>query len=69
VRTYHVPDMNCGGCAKAIGRIVATLDPQAAVTADLATKRVAIDSTASDAALREALARGGYAAEPRLAEA
>lgn len=65
MRTYHIPDMSCGGCVKAIARIVAQVDSKAAVTADLAAKEVAIDSEASDAALRAALARAGYAAEPR----
>ncbi|WP_029031526.1 heavy-metal-associated domain-containing protein [Salinarimonas rosea] len=61
---YSVPDMSCGGCAKAIARIVAAVDPAAEVSADVAAKRVSIVSRASDADLRAALARGGYEATP-----
>ncbi|WP_349368324.1 heavy-metal-associated domain-containing protein [Salinarimonas sp.] len=69
MRTYSVPDMSCGGCAKAIARIVTKLDPAAEVSADVAAKRVSIGSQASDADLRAALARGGYPATPVAADA
>lgn len=69
MRTYSVPDMSCGGCVKAIARIVARLDPAAEVSADLAAKRVSIVSQAGDEELRAALARGGYAAQPVAADA
>ncbi|MGJ3263550.1 MAG: heavy-metal-associated domain-containing protein [Salinarimonas sp.] len=69
MHVYTIPDMSCGGCAKAIARIVAKVDPAAEVSADVAAKRVSIASQASDADLRAALSRGGYAAAPAEAPA
>ena len=35
-------DMTCGGCAKAVTRIVTRIDPSAVVEIDLPTQRVAV---------------------------
>lgn len=58
--SYTIPDISCGGCAKAVTRIVERLDAQARVAVDLGTKRVEVETRASDADVRAALARGGY---------
>lgn len=55
-------DMTCGGCAKAVTRIVTKLDPQAEVVIDLATQRVTIESHFPETELRQALSRGGFPA-------
>ena len=60
MHTYTSPDMSRGGCAKAIMRIVERIDAQARVAVDLSAKRVEVETNASDADLRAALARGGY---------
>ncbi|GGK35840.1 heavy-metal-associated domain-containing protein [Salinarimonas ramus] len=64
MRTYTIPDMSCGGCAKAITRILQKLDEGARIDIAVDDKRVLLDTQASDAAVREALARGGYAPAP-----
>lgn len=53
-------DMTCGGCAKAVTRIVTKLDPEAKVEIDLPTQKVAILSQLSEADVRLALSRGGF---------
>ena len=53
-------DMTCGGCAKAVTRIVTRIDPAAVVEIDLPTQKVAITSQHPDAELRDALSRGGF---------
>ena len=39
-----INDMTCGGCVASITRVVTGLDPDARVTADVATKRISIES-------------------------
>lgn len=55
-----LPDMTCGGCAKAVTRAVQKLDPTAVVEADPATHGARITSVASEADLRAALTRAGF---------
>ena len=62
--TLSIPNISCGHCARAITEAVHALDPQAAVTVDIAARRVAIDSSADTAAVRERLAAEGYPADP-----
>lgn len=54
--TFHVPDMTCGHCEKAVRAALGTALPGAAVEVDLAahTVRVAGDADAARAALVEA---------------
>ncbi len=56
-------DMTCGGCAKAVTRIVTKFDPQAEVVIDLPGQRVAIRSNYPETELRQALSRGGFPPE------
>jgi copper chaperone len=58
----RVNDMSCGHCVKTITKTVASIDPSARVEADLATKRVRIESMHSPAELTQALAAAGYPA-------
>ena len=53
----YVPDMDCDGCVQAITRAVRRGDPAATVAADLATKRVTVES-AFDAGQLAALCSG-----------
>lgn len=55
-----LPDMHCQGCVGAVGRIVQRLDPAARLSADLAASRVEVEGHIDEAALRAALAKGGF---------
>lgn len=55
-----VPDMACGACVTTITEAIQQLDPQATVQTDLKTKQVAIASSASESAVKEAIAAAGY---------
>ena len=61
-----VPTMTCGGCAKAVTRIVqAAAGPETPVEIDLATRKVRIGAAPeAESAIRAALAKGGYRPEP-----
>lgn len=59
--TFQVKDMTCGHCASIIRNAIAAVDPQAAVSIDVAARRVEIASARADAApLRGAIERAGY---------
>jgi copper chaperone len=58
---FNIQAMSCGHCVKAITEAVHEVDPKAQVEADLATKRVQVQTEAARAAVVAALAEAGYA--------
>lgn len=58
----NLPDMSCGHCAGTVTKAVKSVDPQASVDVDLATKNVTITSSADAKALEAALKEAGYPA-------
>ncbi len=61
--SFHVSDMTCSGCVKAITGAVHDLDAMAAVDANLETKQVTVVSVASADALAEAMRDAGFTVE------
>lgn len=57
---FTIPDMSCGGCLKAITRVVQAEDGAAKVDADLTTKDVRIETAVPEAVLRAKLTEAGY---------
>jgi copper chaperone len=57
-----VPNMACSACANNITNAVKTVDASADVQADPTTKLVNVDTQASEAAIKDALAAAGYPA-------
>ncbi len=55
-----VPKMACSACANTIAQAVKTLDPAAAVEADLKTKLVNIQTAKSESEVKFAIASAGY---------
>ncbi|MBB5415249.1 copper chaperone [Paraburkholderia atlantica] len=45
---FKVADMSCGGCASAISKAIAGLDPAAKVQIDVAAKTVKVESSSLD---------------------
>ena len=60
--TFHVPDMSCGHCRKAIEKAVGAADSAATVECDLDAHLVKIDSKLPAGALAAALEGAGYKA-------
>lgn len=60
--TFHVPDMSCGHCRKAIETAVGAADHAATVECDLDSHLVRIDSRLPADALAAALEGAGYKA-------
>jgi len=58
---FEVSDMTCGHCVSTITKALKAVDPGARVQVDLATHRVQIEPTESDAAeLGDAIREAGY---------
>jgi copper chaperone len=55
-----VERMSCGGCARSVTKSVHSLDSNAKVDVDLASKNVRIESDASLEAVRSAIIDAGY---------
>lgn len=56
----QVEKMHCGGCAAGVKRAVATIDPHAAVTVDLTTKTVQVQSACGPADIQAAIHQAGF---------
>ena len=55
-----IPNMACGVCVTNITKAVQSLDAQAKLTADLASKQISIDSTESQESIAQAITQAGY---------
>jgi copper chaperone len=60
--TVHlqVSGMSCQHCVKAVTQAVQALDPSASVVVDLPSSQVSVNSTASLAQIKAAIADEGY---------
>ncbi len=56
----NVPDMSCGHCVATITKAVKAVDSAATVTADVAAKTVAIETSAPAADIAKAVDAAGY---------
>ena len=57
---FHVPNMHCGGCVRAVTAALRGVDAHAEVQADLDRREVAVKGTADPAALAAALRAAGF---------
>lgn len=55
-----VTSMVCEVCAKTVTNAIKNVDGQAAVIIDLSTKLVQVETQASEAAIKEAIAAAGH---------
>ena len=60
---FRVPDMHCDGCVRSVTGAVRDLDEKATVQADLQTRQVQVETTASDQAVAEAIQEAGFTVE------
>ena len=57
---FHVPDMHCEHCIRAITNGVQRVVPDAQVSVDLAAHRVTVANSNDFEAVRQAIAAAGY---------
>ena len=60
MKTLNLPGMTCGGCARSVTTAILSLDPSATVKADVAARRVVVETTKSDDELRKSVENAGY---------
>lgn len=58
----RVEGMTCGGCAKSVTKAILSVDPNASIETNPATRTVRVETTVPQAAVREVLAEAGYPA-------
>ncbi len=58
--TLTIEDMTCGGCVASISRVVKNLDAAATVSADVATKRVNVETSKGANAVIAAISEAGF---------
>ncbi|MBN8631637.1 MAG: heavy-metal-associated domain-containing protein [Rhodobacterales bacterium] len=59
--SLHIPNMNCGGCARGVTAAIQAVDAAARVEPDLPARSIAVETTLPEPALRKALAEAGFA--------
>lgn len=59
----HIENMTCGGCVRGVTRAIESVDAQAKIRADVATRHVEVNSVAAPEVLLAALQDAGYAAK------
>ncbi len=57
---FHLEDMSCGGCARAVTKTIHSIDPQAEVTADPPSRQVQVRTTAPEEQIAAALREAGF---------
>ncbi|HEY9725790.1 MAG TPA: heavy-metal-associated domain-containing protein [Chroococcales cyanobacterium] len=57
-----VPKIACSACVNTVTKAVTAVDPTATVEADTKTKMVSIETLATAAAIKDAIASAGYPA-------
>jgi len=60
---FRVPDMHCDGCVRSVSGAVRDLDDKATVQADLQTRQVRVETTASDESVAAAIREAGFTVE------
>ena len=58
--TYHVPDMTCGHCERAIRNEIEEVDAAAVVEVNLETKAVRVQSQLPESTIQAAIAEAGF---------
>ena len=57
---FSVPEMSCGHCVATIEKAVKSVDPDAEIACDLASKTVEINSGSSASDINVAIKEAGY---------
>ena len=64
---FNIPNMTCDDCAKSVTKALQSVDAGARIETDPAKREVRVETSATEADLREVLAEAGYPAEQKAA--
>ena len=53
---FHLEDMTCGGCARTVTKTIQMIDPNAKIVTDPPTRRVEVQTSASQEQIAAAIA-------------
>ena len=56
---FHLEDMTCGGCARTVTKTIQMIDPNAKIVTDPPTRRVEVQTSASQEQIAAALSEAG----------
>ena len=59
---FHIENMTCGGCARSVTKAIQSVDLNATVRTDPATRRVEIKSSAPAGRFEDVLSEAGFPA-------
>lgn len=59
---FHIENMTCGGCARSVTKAIQSVDPNATVRTDPATRRVEIESSVTAGRFTDVLSEAGFPA-------
>lgn len=57
---FHLENMTCGGCARAVAKAIQTIDPNAKIVTDPPIRRVEVQTSASEKQIATALREAGF---------
>ena len=57
---FHIENMVCGGCVRGVTRAIHSVDPSAAVEADLPARKLTIQSGKAQTVFLPALSAAGF---------
>lgn len=57
---FHLEDMTCGGCARTVTKTIQMIDPNAKIVTDPPTRRVEVQTSASQEQIAAALSEAGF---------
>lgn len=64
---FQIPNMSCGGCARGVTRAIESVDANARIAIDQASREVEVSTDLQSQQIIAALAEAGYPARPTAA--
>lgn len=64
---FQIPNMSCGGCARGVTRAIESVDANARIAIDQASREVEVSTDLQSQQIIAALAEAGYPAKPTAA--
>ncbi|WP_347416144.1 heavy-metal-associated domain-containing protein [Paracoccus sp. (in: a-proteobacteria)] len=62
--TLNIPNMSCGHCKATVEKTIHTIDPEAQIDFDMASRKITVGGSANLKDVQTALAAAGYPATP-----
>jgi len=57
---FHIENMTCGGCVRGVTKAIQSLDPKAEINADPPTRKLQVNTSASQEQIEAVLNEAGF---------